>query len=400
VNESQSGNLWLFLEVLARRRGLIFWFTVIVTLAAVVISLVLPKYYRAEALLLPPKDTSLPVAGFSQISDIVSMTKGLNLPLMVTTSDVFTRILKSRRISSVVIDKHNLQTYLGLDSFDETHEYLLERSEFLVTDEGLLRITFEDKNRQLAADVVNTFVEELDQLNLEITVDRAHQNRKFIGERLEQISGELDSARAAFEAFQVTNRAVDFDLQTQLAIEQAVQLKVRLADTDIRIAILAGQLSPDNAELQELRRQRKIIAGELAALEKQNRDSSFFSLPIASIPVLRGEYEELYSRVRVNEALQQTLLSQLEQAKIQENEELSTITVLDRATPPVLRSRPQRTLIVLGAFFGALLISILAATVLEYLARLRESRLTDYQRAMMFVEAYLGWLPGIKQNKK
>lgn len=400
MNQPQTTNLWLLLETLALRRGLIIWFTLVITIIAVGISLVLPKYYRAEALLLPPKDTSLPVAGLGQISEVVSVTKGLNLPVMVTASDIYARILRSRRVAGSLIEQFDLQTRYDLESYEETYERLLELSEFEVTAEGLLRVTCEDTDPEMAAIMANTFVDKLDRFNREIATSRATENRDFIEHRLRQIESELDSSRAAFEQFQIRNRAVDFDQQTKLAIEQAVQLKVRLADTDIQIAILSGKLSADNAELQELRRERTIIARELGFLEGSNRDNSFFSLPIASIPTLRGEYEELYSRVRVNEALYQTLLSQLEQAKIQENEELPTITILDRATTPELRIRPKRSIIVLGAFFASLIVSILIAAVLEYLVRLRSSSQDDYQRAMMFVVAFFGWLPGVKRNRK
>ncbi len=400
MTEPQTTNLWMLLEVLARRRGLIIWFTLVITVIAIVISLVLPKYYQAEALLLPPKDTSLPVAGLGQITEVVSVTKGLNLPVMVTASDIYARILGSHRVAGKLIEQFDLQTRYDLESYDETYERLLDLSSFEVTAEGLLRVTCEDTDPDTAALLVNSFVSELDQLNRAIATGRATENRDFIAHRLEQIGRELDTSRAAFEQFQILHRAVDFDQQTKLAIERAVQLKVRQADTDIQIAILSGKLSPDNAQLTELKRERAIIASELNTLEKTNRDSSFFSLPIASIPSLRGEYEELYSRVRVNESLHETLLSQLEQAKIQENEDLPTITVLDQATAPELRSRPKRSLIVLGAFFVSLIVAILAAAMLEYLVRLRSSRHEDYQRAIMFIDAFFGWLPGVKNNKK
>ena len=400
MTEPQTTNLWLLLEVLARRRGLIVWFTLVITIIAVAISLVLPKYYRAEALLLPPKDTSLPVAGMGQITEVVSVTKGLNLPVMVTASDIYARILGSHRVAGNLIEKFDLQARYQLESYDETYERLMGLSSFEVTAEGLLRVVCEDTSPDTAALLVNGFVYELDHLNREIATSRATENRDFIAHRLEQIGRELDTARAAFEDFQIRNRAVDFDQQTKLAIEQAVQLKVHLADTDIKIAILSGKLSPDNSELLELKRERRIVASELNGLEKDNRDSSFFSLPIASIPTLRGEHEELYSRVSVNESLHQTLLSQLEQAKIQENEDLPTITVLDQATPPEIRSRPRRSIIVLGAFFVSLIVAILMAAMLEYLVRLRRSRQDDYQRAMLFINAFFGWLPGVRKNMK
>jgi len=400
VNRTNSNNLWLLMEVTARRRGLIVGLVLFVTLAAVVVSYLLPKYYQAEALLLPPKDVSLPVAGLGAISEVVSVTKGLNLPVLVTTSDVYRRMLMSRRVADYVIDRFELVNRYSARNQDEAYLALMEFAEFSVTEEGLLMITVEDRDPQVAADMVNSFVDQLDVVNREIATSRARQNRVFIESRLDQVNRELDSARAAFEAFQMEHKAVDFAQQTRLAVEQAIELKIKLAEVDLELALMKNKLGDDNTELLEQQRRRRLLAEQLDLLERANTDSSFFSLPVASIPVLKGQYEELYSRVRVNEGLYSTLLGQLEQAKIQENEELPTITVLDRAEPPQMRSRPQRTVIVALAFGVSLVLSILLAAWLEYLARLHRTNPEDYDRVHMFIHAFLGWLPGVRKADK
>ena len=400
MSDSSTTNFWLLLETAARRRGLIFGIVIPVTLIAIAVSLILPKYYEAEALLLPPKDITMPVAGLARMAEAVSVIKGLNLPVMVTTSDVYARMLRSHRLADIIIDKFDLVNRYDGENLDETYLILMELSDFEVTQEGLLRIAVEDRDPDVAAEIVNTFVDELDRVNREIARQRAEDNRGFLQQRLTQVAIELDSARAALELFQMTNRAVDFAEQTRLAVDQAIQLKIKLAETDIELRLLEGKLGAENVNLQEWRRRRSVIVAQLASLELHNSDSSFFSLPIASIPGLRGEYDELRSRVRVNESLYQTLLSHFEQAKIQEKEELPTITVLDRARSPQLRSRPIRSIIVAGAFMISLIFAIVLASFLEYLLRLRKHSPEDHERATMFISAFFGWLPGARKLTK
>lgn len=400
---SSSGtNLWLFLEVLARRRGLILSLVIITTIIALAISLFLPKYYRAEALLLPPKDTSLPVAGVSQLTDVVSVTKGLNLPVLVTTSDVYARMLASRRVTDPIFEQFDLVGRYQSLNRDLAYETFMAMSSFEVTPEGLLRVAIEDRDPDMAAKLVNALVDRLDEVNRSIATERVRENKGFIESRLQQVQQELDSARANLEAFQMTHKAIDFDQQARLAVEQAIQLKVRLAETDINLNLARGKLSKDNTDLLELQKRRETIADQIALLESTNYDSSFFSLPIASIPRLRGEYDELYGKVRINEGLHRTLLTHLEQVKLQENEGIPTITILDRAIPPHTKSRPKRSVIVLSAFGASLLVAILLASLLEYIGRLRHASPDDYQRARLFISAFLGWLPGINkiENEK
>jgi len=398
MNETQSTtNIWLFFETLARRRGLIIGLVILVTLAAAVISLLLPRWYEANSLLLPPKETTTPIGGYSKLAEVVSVTEGLNLPVMVTSSDIYARILSSRTLVDRVIDRFDLKNYYGTSNMIETYLVVMMHSKFAVTPEGLLSISFEDRDPQMAADVTNAFVEELDHLNREIVNSRAKQNRIFIEERLKQVQAELDSLQVVFENFQYDNKAVDFDEQTRLAIEQAVSLKVMLTEIEIDLKMSEQMLGKDNPELVEKRRKRDIIQNRLDMLESSNADSSFFSLPISSIPKLKGEYENLYRRVKVNETLYTILLEQLEQAKIHENEEMPSISVLDYAQVPELRSRPRRTLIVTASFGFSVLGAILLVFILEYFRLLGERKPEDYKRVQYFIEAYLGWFPGVKK---
>jgi uncharacterized protein involved in exopolysaccharide biosynthesis len=391
--------LWLFLETLARRRGLIVLIVVLATLASVVISLVLPEWYEANALLLPPKDVTVPVAGLSQLAEVVSVVEGLNLPVMVTPSDVYARILRSRSIAQSVIDTFDLGSRYGAESTTETYLVLMEHSRFEVTEEGLLSVSVEDKDPEMAARLTNAFVEELDRLNRRIASQRAVQNREFVEGRIKQIKAQLDSSRQEFENFQEEHRTVDFDEQTRLAIEQAISLKVSLAQLEIEIRMNEQVLGKDNPDLIEKQRRRDIIKEQLTELESGKQDSSFFSLPLAAVPDLKGQYEILYSRVKVNERLYTIMLEQLEQAKLQENEELPTISVLDHARVPEIRSRPQRTLIVIGFAGGSFLAALLLALLLEYFSRLRETNPEEYKRAMFVARAFFGWLPGVRSIK-
>jgi tyrosine-protein kinase Etk/Wzc len=398
MNTPASGNLWLMLEVLVRRRRFIVSFVLVIALLAAGVAMILPKWYKAEALLLPPKDIAPAIDQLSRLSEVVSVTGGLNLPVMVTASDVYARMLRSRSIAERVITQFNLGERYETKTQLETYEALMDHARFRVTEEGLLSITVEDRDPQTAAAIANAFTDEINRLSQEITSSRARENRTFVEQRLNQVRNELDSARAALERFQRTNRAVDFDEQTRLAIEQASGLKVSLAQIELDLQMSERRLGPENPSLQELKRKRDIIRRQLEQLETGGPDSSYFSMPVASIPTLRGQYEMLYSKVRVNEALYNTLLEQLEQAKIEEQRQSPAITVLDRASAPELRSRPKRSLIVLGAAGAACLIAILLAVLFEYLDRLQESRPDDYRRAAYVMNSLFGWIPGVKRR--
>jgi uncharacterized protein involved in exopolysaccharide biosynthesis len=390
--------MFKLLEAVAVHRGLVVGLIVFGTLLSVVIALVLPKWYKGEALLLPPKEQTIQSAGLAELAEVTSVAGGLNLPVLVTPSDLYARMLRSHAICDPITEKFSLAERFGSGNRTETYVELMARSRFQVTDEGLLSIGVEDKDPQMAADLANAFVDELMSLDQKISSSRATQNRQFVEERLVRVKGKLDSSRRALEEFQRANRAVDFDAQTRLAIAQATDLKVALAKVDLEVKSLERVVGEDNAELIDKKARLQIIQRQLNDLEEGGRDSSYFSLPVSRIPQLKGEYELLYSDVKVNEALYETLLGLLEQAKVQEGSQAGTFSVLDRARAPELRSRPKRSLIVLAGAGFSLVLSLLLAAWLEYVRRLEESSPEDYRRVMGFIEAFLGWLPGIRRR--
>ena len=218
TNQGQN-NFWVLLDVLARRRRLFMTIVLSTTILATITAFVLPKWYKAEALLLPPKDISAPISGLKDLTDVASVTQGLDLPLLATPSDVYARILKSRAIADTVMRVFDLINRYEAENADETYNALMENAEFKVTDEGLLLVTVEDKDPQMAAQMANRFIDELDRINSRITQARGSENRRFIEERLAKVKSELDSARKELQDFQTSHRTVDFDEQTRLAID-------------------------------------------------------------------------------------------------------------------------------------------------------------------------------------
>lgn len=399
MSEPSAHNLWLFLENVGRRRGLIFTIVILATLVAVVVSLFLPKWYSATALVLPaPQQAG--GNGLAELAQVALFTRDAHFPGMITTNDIYARMLKSRRILDKIINQFDLKTRYGTENMSGTYEALVSRLTVRVTDEGMLSISVEDRDPKTAAEMATAFVNQLIALNRDLLSTSASENRQFIQARLDDVTAQLDSARSQLEQFQIKNRAVSFDDQTKLAMDRAVGLKITQANLQLEIEMSESVMGNDNPDLVALKKRLGIIDDQLHQLEWGGGDSSFFSLPISEVPSLRGQYESLYTRVRVHESLYQTLLDLLEKARIQEKERTPSIAVLDWPSVPDLRSRPQRSLIVAATFVCALIFSLLLAVLLEYLRRMRETRIEDYNRLLFFIHSFLGWLPGVKKPIK
>jgi len=397
---SESNNLFLFLEMLVRKKRFILGFILTITVIAIAVSFLLPVWYKATALVLPSSGDSMPVGKYAQLSQLSSLTSGLELPAMVTPADVHARVLRSNVIADQIIDRFDLMRRYKSERRAEAYETLKDRAVFAATDEGLLTISVEDREPQVASDMANAFVEELNKVSRELIVGKAREKRIFVEERLAAIKGELDSARYLLQAFQQDNRTVDFDEQTKLALDQAVSMKIELASLEVQIQMDERIYGSNHPSLMENKGRQALIRSQLNRLEHGGSDSSYFALPLASVPSLKGRYEFLLSRVRVSEALYEVLLEQHEQAKIQEAEAIPFVSIIDKAQVPELKSRPQRTFIVVISAGLAVIMAIILASVITFLENLSQRNNDDYQRVQSFFRAYLGWLPGFKGHNR
>ena len=167
MTEPRHNNFWLLLEVLAKRRGLILSLTILATLVSVGIASILPEWYKAEALIMPPKEDKVPMISLGGLSEGAA---GFDLATISTSADVFVQILKSRTITDRIIDKFDLMKRYDAENYVEAFETLMDNSEIVKTTEGLLFVAVSDKEAKVAADLANAFVDELDRA---ISVRRA-----------------------------------------------------------------------------------------------------------------------------------------------------------------------------------------------------------------------------------
>ena len=117
--------------------------------------------------------------------------------------------------------------------------------------------------------------------------------------------------------------------------------------------------------------EEQLIAAQvlLAESEKALADFSTRNRKIAT-PDLQTDKERLVRSVKTQEEVFITLTKQLELAKIQEHEDQETIEVIEVATPPLMRTSPNRRSMVTTAGFAGLFLFGFLALAREYFKNL------------------------------
>jgi uncharacterized protein involved in exopolysaccharide biosynthesis len=366
-------------QVVSKRKRPIAAFCSAIALIALVVSLLLPKIYESTATLLPQLESNnglgLGALLTSGAANSAAQTLGISLPgAPATPTDIFNAMLKSRIMADEVIRRFNLLEHYDKKTMHDARLVLEAATRIVVTKEKVIKVTVEDKDPQLASEIANFYVSNLDRLNQTLSVSKARDNRKFIEQRVTETKQDLVKLEEALKEFQTQNRTVAIEAQSKAMIEATATIQAQIMAQEVQLQVMGTYLATDHPEigrlkssLSELRKQLQIMESGKSGKDRQPGDR--LRPAITSVPALALEYGRLTRDLKVHETLYALLIAQYEQAKLAEARDTPTVQVLDPAIPAERKSRPKIALNVLIAAILSLLIAIFWAFVREAMDR-------------------------------
>lgn len=378
---------WDYLLALYQRRKLLALNFVIVAAITTIIVFLLPKWYQATAVVMPPKKdlgmlglssalANLPVGGFDFL-------KGSDEAM------TYMAILKSRTVREAVINKFDLIRIYEEDDIEKTLKAFDENFDLTLEREGTITISVLDQSPQRAADIANAFAEFLDSVNVELNIQKARNNRVFIEKRFNQNKEDMRRAEEEMRAFQEQYGAIALPVQTEAAIKGAAALVAEIMATEVELGVKQKSLTPTHIQVIETKNKlielnkklNEMKYGNTAAHSKTNgasRSDQIF-IPFTEVPEIGLEFARRYREVEVQKTLYQFLIQQYEQAKIQEAKDVPTIQILDRAVPPIHKTKPKRILTIVLAGVSATLLLVISIFMLERFRMIQEENPQRYQ---------------------
>ena len=334
------------LEVLRRNTRFLIVNVAACTIVALVVSLLLPKWYEGTAVLLPPTEEELSSSAIGQF--LPRGFGGIRIPGAPTLADLFVAVLKSRTVADRIVERFALVERYKERDREKAAKALASHVKFRVGDEGTIAIVAEDRDPKVAAAIANAYVEELDRFNRETRTTSAKRTRAFIEERLDIAKRDLAAAEDRLRDYQQGKRLAAISPSDRGDAEIGARLMAQKIALEVRIQVLRQSLSEDS---EEMRRARE----ELAAIERQ----------VGGLPRAGVEIARLWRDVKIQEQVFELLTAQLEEARIRETRDTPTVQLLDAAQPPLHKSRPKRAWIVIAGFLIGIAGSGSAALLLE-----------------------------------
>ncbi len=375
-----QGNVLLFWN----SRRFIFKNTIIVTGIALIISLLLPKWYASKAVVL-----SSGAGQFNFLSSI-SPIPVADFGLSTINEDInnFIAILQSRTVKEYMVNKFNLVDRYKQRDIEFAMEAFEEKMELEVTEEGTLEISIIDKDPLVAKQMVSETLFMLDQINQNIGMEAGKYNREFLERRLNQNKHDLEKAEFALKTFQEKTGIIDLVAQLTSTMQMSAQaynsifeayteLYAKKIETETELAVAKTTLSINNPTIMQL---EKLLNEQIFHLEqlmiKLDEKLQYllsnitptqvdavpnieFSVSFNSLPSLGLENGRLIREVELQSRIQELLIPQFEQAKLEETKNIPTLQVIDKPKVALNKAKPKRALIVIGATLMSILLSII-----------------------------------------
>ncbi len=350
-------------QVLWKRKGFIFFITFIFIAIFTTYAFMAPFIYRGECRILPLGAGS----GSGRLSSMLGGLGGLagmaGLPTNATSGGMVIGILKGDTVVDAIIDKFNLMEEYEQEIRLNARKAVLENLEANEdTHSGILSVAYLDKDAQKAADIANEFVNQLQVKIRDMSFIDAQEKRTFFENQLMQAQQELSDAENAMMKYQQNSGVLALGSQTAALLGSIASLRSQIAAKNVEISSLSSYARKDNPRLKLANSQLEAMTRELRRLEEEQRKTEqrqgqVFSGDILSslgnVPELSVEYMRYERAIRFANAKYERMLSQYETAKLSEASDLSTIQIVDPATPPDYKYKPSRARIMLtGAFLG------------------------------------------------
>ena len=371
--QTDEVTLFDYWQVISKRKWGIIALGAVMTMGTLVVSFLLPKIYESTATLLPQLESNngvgLGALFASGAASSAAQSLGISLPgSPATPTDVFTAMLKSRIMADDIIRRFDLMEHYETKTMHDARGSLEGATRIVVTKEKVIKVAVEDRDPQLASDIANFYVSNLDRLNQTLSVSKARENRKFIEQRVAETQTALVKVEDALKEFQTQNRTVAIEAQSKAMIEATAMIQAQIMAQEVQLQVMGSYLSSNNPEIarvqssiSELRKQLQIM--ETGKSGKERLPGDRLRPAITSVPTLALEYGRLARDLKVQETLYALLISQYEQAKLTEARDTPTVQVLDPAIPAERKSRPKILLNVLIAGILSLFVGLFWAFV-------------------------------------
>jgi uncharacterized protein involved in exopolysaccharide biosynthesis len=303
--------------------------------------------YQSTATVLPSKGSGGAAGGAMQA--LSSLAGGGQLAALAGAAglgggdDLYVALLRSQSVQDRLIERFNLGQRYGADKPEWARERLTAAAAVgLDRKSGLLRISVMDTDPALAAELANAHVQELNAMLGRLATTEAQQRRLFFEQQIERGQKKLAELDERFRQALERSGLQLTSLLAEGQIRALADLRAQIASREIQLQAMSRFATSQNSDVQRLSSEVAALQAQLHKMEQGTGPGAREGKP------LQQEAMMAYRELKVQEGMLEGYVRQLAAARFDEAREGPPVQLVDEAQPAQVRSKPERTKIVLG----------------------------------------------------
>jgi uncharacterized protein involved in exopolysaccharide biosynthesis len=362
------------LTLAARHKRMFLIVECVAIFLGLVYSLSLRNQYAAVTKIMPPKQTPSTTSFLNTQIGVGSLAEAAGGGLLKDPNAIYIGLLKSRPIADAIIDKFDLLKVYRAKDMTAARKKLESATVVVSEKSGLISVSVSDQDKMRAAEMANTYTEQLRLLSKSISFTEASRRRLFFEEKLKEAKEDLTAEEALVQQLQQNKGLVHLDIQSSVIIGSLAGVRSQIATKQLQIQTFRSYATERNPDLQLAERELSILQGEAAQLGQHGNASQFSEMGLKDVPEAGLEYMRDLRELQRRQAYYEMLMRQYEAASLDEAKDAAVIQIVESALPPDRKSSPHRAYIVLLFAFLGLVAAALHLHVADSVQRNPEVR--------------------------
>ncbi len=367
-----------FLETILKYKKLLLYTFFVTVILSLIISLLLPLWYRSSAKVFFPEQSG-------GLNIDMSAVLG-NVPIDLGTPGVIgnerlNSIFSSRVFLDDVIKKFHLQEVYGKKYRFKTREMLTENINTEVNyDDQSITVSFDYKeDPQKAYEICAYMLNKANEMNIEIQSKEARNNRTFIAAAYNRAQSRIKVLEDSLQQFQQKYNTYLLDEQITATVQAQADQEARLMESKIQYDYMRRVVDKNSPKLRDLKIQIEVAEKELKKRQTSTPGYSVL-LPLKKVSLHAFTYYRLKREIEIGAKVLEFLTPQYEQAKIRENQSQPSFVILDPPDVPEYKYKPKRAFVVIGATGLVMILMFIYIFILEAIQNLKNSDPARYKK--------------------
>ena len=264
---------------------------------------------------------------------------------------------------------------------------------------GRVAVQVRAPDAALAAAIANAVPEAINDIVTDMRVEGGQYRSRYMEQELGDAREQLVLSEQRLLEFQNRAGAADLPEQAKQTVEAAVQMQRAIVEQEVEVARLRRTLAPGHPQLRAAEAELGTRRAQLRRLTQGRAGNPVF-VPIEGAGEMRTAAARIMREFAANEQIYLSLAAAVADSRIETNNRVPPLAVLDRAPVPDSPDSGHRSIIILASALVGLWLGLLVGFLREHLRRSRGTSAGEtFDEAWgRFKSDVTGSIPGLRRR--